>query len=229
MTKDQVYDRYKDRLNGASLYFLSQLVWKTCKFQVQHPDRLKQVISGDRPVIYTGWHGVTMMAIPLLQKFHNQLHDFVVLMPDDWRGTALRIWAEKMGATPHPMNLIGDTSLAMAKQVLRLTRLVTAGKSLYINPDGPDGPAHEIKPGIIYIARKANAVILPIGAYTRHAYIVPRWDRYAVPYPFSRISAHIGEPIEVLPEDDKVAEQLVTNALNAVTLQAAADYYEKAP
>ncbi|MBN2044825.1 MAG: hypothetical protein JW757_07385 [Anaerolineales bacterium] len=227
MSEGLLKDSIKDRLNGGGLYLLSQMVLKTCKLQVQHLDRLEGLIVGNRPVIYTGWHGITMMAIPLIQKYHGDLRDFVVLMPDDWRGAALRIWAERMKATPHPMNLTGDSTLGMARQVLRLTRRVTAGKSLYINPDGPDGPAQVIKPGIIYIARKADAVILPIGAYARRAYIVPRWDRYAIPYPFSRIAYHIGEPIRQLPEDEDAAAKLVTDTLNAITLQAAADYYEQ--
>ncbi|MFN2144345.1 MAG: lysophospholipid acyltransferase family protein [Anaerolineales bacterium] len=228
MSENQSPYTLKDHLSGRGLYRLSQMVLKTCNFQIQHLDRLVESVSSDRPVIYTGWHGITMMAVPLIQQYHGDLRNFVVLMPDDWRGTSLKIWAEKMGATPHPMNLTGDSTLGMAKQVLRLTKRVVAGKCLYINPDGPDGPAHVIKPGITYIARKANAVILPIGAYARHAYIVPRWDRYAIPYPFARISYHIGEPIKELPEDEDAAAKLVTDRINAVTLQAAADYYEKA-
>jgi len=170
-----------------------------------------------------------MMVVPIIQKLHPKISDFVVLMPDDWRGATLKIWADKMGATPHPMNLTGDDTLGMARQVVKLTRRVMDGKGLYINPDGPDGPAHVIKPGIIYIARKANAVILPIGAYCRKAYSLPRWDRYTIPYPFSRICYHIGEPIDGLPEDNATAERLITNTINRVTLQAAADYYEADP
>ena len=75
-------------------------------------------------------------------------------MPDDWRGVSLRIWAQKMGATPHPMNLTGDSTLGMAKQVLRLDRRVVGGKNMYINPDGPDGPSHVIKPGITLLPVK---------------------------------------------------------------------------
>jgi lysophospholipid acyltransferase (LPLAT)-like uncharacterized protein len=118
--------------------------------------------------------------------------------------------------------------MGMARQVLRLTRRVSEGRNLYINPDGPDGPSHVIKPGITFIARKSNAIILPMGAYCRKSYDVPRWDRYTIPYPWSRITFHIGEPIEELPEDEFAADKLVTDTLNRVTLQAAADYYEKA-
>lgn len=217
-----------DRLNGNNLFRYSQMILKTCKFQVNNIERLQSAIHSERSVIFTGWHGITMMTVPLIQSHHPDVSDLVVLMPDDWRGMALQMWAEKMGATPHPMNLTGDNTMGMARQMVKLTRRVMGGKSLYINPDGPDGPAYVIKPGIAYIAKKVDALIVPIGAYCRHGYIAPRWDRYVMPYPYSRMAFHIGEPIDGLPDDDTAATKLITDTINRVTLQAAADYYEQA-
>lgn len=227
MTEIISKDSLKDRINGLGLFALSQMVLKTCKIKVINSEYLEAAYKHERPVILTGWHGMTMMAVPLIRKFFSDLSSFVLLMPDDWRGVALRIWAEKLEATPYPMNLTGDNTLGMAKRVVRLTRQVMGGKNLYINPDGPDGPAQVIKPGIIYIAKKTNAIIVPVGAFCRQAYIVPRWDRYVIPFPFSKITYHIGEPIMDLPDPNEDADRLVTNILNQVTLQAAADYYEK--
>jgi lysophospholipid acyltransferase (LPLAT)-like uncharacterized protein len=226
MTNQQDGFYLKNTLGGNGLYWLSQLTRRTCSYQISHLERLESVLKRQQPVIFTGWHGMTMMFVPMIQQHHPDLADFVVLMPDDWRGETLRIWTEKLGATPYPMNLYGDHTLGQARQVLKLVRSVKEGKSLYITPDGPDGPAHKIKPGILFIARKSGAVILPIGAYCRRAYSLHRWDRYTVPYPYSRIACHIGEPIETLPEDDITATRLITNTLNRITLQAAADYYE---
>ncbi|MEJ2487140.1 MAG: hypothetical protein P8Y68_15540 [Anaerolineales bacterium] len=220
-------DSFKDKLNGGGLYWLSQIILKTAKISINNKKYIPTALDVDRPVIFTGWHGITMMAVPLVQYCYTDFSRFVIIMPDDWRGKALRIWAEKVKATPFPMNLEGDNTMGMARSLARLMKKVSEGMNLYINPDGPDGPAHVIKPGIVFIARKTKAIIVPIGAYCRSAYIVPRWDRYSVPYPFSKISYHIGEPIESLPEDASEAEQLITNTLNRVTLQAAADYYER--
>jgi lysophospholipid acyltransferase (LPLAT)-like uncharacterized protein len=215
------------KLGGNGLYWLSQMTRKTCEFHINPLDRIQNILKGDQPVIFAGWHGMTMMFVPMIQHFHPKMSSFVVLMPDDWRGETLRIWTEKMGAVPYPMNLYGDTTLGMARQLLQLIRQIKGGKHLYITPDGPDGPAHFIKPGVAFIARKSNAIIVPFGAYCRHAYILPRWDRYTIPLPFSRIYYHIGTPIQALPEDNDIANHLLTHTLNAVTLQAAADYYER--
>ena len=138
------------------------------------------------------------------------------------------VFAQQLGAIPHPMKLDGDSTIGQGRELVKLVRHVVGGKFLFINPDGPDGPSQVIKPGITYIAKKSKAVILPIGTYARHAYIVPRWDRYMVPFPFSRISLHIDTPFHVSPDGDlNEANQELTTALNRVTLQAAANYYEQ--
>jgi hypothetical protein len=85
-----------------------------------------------------------------------------------------------------------------------------------------------MKPGLAYIAQKAGAIILPVGAYARHGYRLNRWDRYTIPYPFSRISVEVSAPIEVEKGADLTAvNQSLSHTLNQVTLQAAANYYEK--
>src|SRR5690606_11011224 len=126
---------------------------------------------------------------------HYDLSKLVLILPDDWRGSTLVVFTEKLGVAPFPMNLHGDATMASARQLANLVRQVKAGRDAYITPDGPEGPSYEIKPGITFIAQKADATILPLGAYARRGYRVPRWDRYVMPYPFSKIAIQIGKPI----------------------------------
>ena len=119
--------------------------------------------------------------------------------------------------------------MSQGRQLVKLVRLVMDGNHLLIAPDGPGGPAYKAKPGFTYTAQKAKAIILPVGSYCRNAYVVPRWDQYVVPYPFSRVSIHIGKPYEI-PEDVKdlsEVEEYLTDQLHRVTMQAAANYYEQ--
>lgn len=150
-------------------------------------------------------------------------------MPDDWRGGALSVFASLVGADPFPMDLTGSESMATARKLADLVRRVRQGYDCYITPDGPDGPAYVIKPGAVYIAKKARATILPVGAYVRHGYRLNRWDQYAVPYPFSRISIAIGAPMTVSRdrEDLDLVVERLTDMLHRVTAQSAANYYEQ--
>jgi hypothetical protein len=106
-----------------------------------------------------------------------------------------------MAATPFAISMDADSMVA-ARRLLALIRHMKQGRSLYLNPDGPDGPSHEPKRGVIFIARKAGALIVPAGAFTATGFRIPRWDRYVVPFPFSCITVVLGEALEVPPQAD---------------------------
>lgn len=218
---------WQDSVSGTALYSWAKLTSRCSRFQVIGLEHLRAAQERKRPLIFAAWHGMTMM---LVGFFANQydLSRIVLILPDDWRGAALTVFANKLGVEPFPMNLHGDASMATARQLARLVRQVKAGRDAYITPDGPEGPAYEIKPGITYIAQKANATILPVGGYARHAYRLPRWDRYVLPYPFSKIAIQVGTPIVVEKDAELTAvSHNLTQQLHHVTLQAAANYYER--
>jgi hypothetical protein len=191
-------------------------------------DNLEAARATGQPLVLVTWHGMTMM---LVSFFSGRLDTskIVLLMPDDWRGGALSVFASLVGAEPFPMNLTGEESMATARKLAELVRRVRQGYDCYITPDGPDGPAYVIKPGAVYIARRANAVMLPLGAYVRHGYRLNRWDQYAVPYPFSRISISIGAPMSVAKDQDDLASvtENLTDVLHRIAAQASANYYEQ--
>ena len=217
----------RDRLFGRVLYLLTRMVQRTCRFQVSGMEGFKEAINSGRSLVFPAWHGQQTMFISFGIKFIEP-SKFVCLMPDDWRGASLFAYANYLGATPFAMNLDGDTTMSQGRQLVKLVRLVMGEKNLFIAPDGPHGPAYKAKPGFTYTAQKAKAIILPVGCYCRNAYVVPRWDQFVIPYPYSRISIDIGEPYEI-PEDVKdlsEIEEYLTSQLNKVTMQAAANYYE---
>ena len=218
---------WQDKVSGTALYGVARLTSRRSRFQVSGLEHLQAALESQRPIIFAAWHGMTMMLVGFFANQHD-LARLVLILPDDWRGGTLRVFAEKLGVTPFPMNLQGDTSMATARQLAKLVRQVKAGRDAYITPDGPEGPSYAIKPGLAYIAQKANALILPLGAYARHGYRLPRWDRYVIPYPFSKIAIQIDPPIVVEKADALTAvSHNLTQKLHQVTLQAAANYYEK--
>jgi hypothetical protein len=115
--------------------------------------------------------------------------------------------------------------MVAARRLLELIRQMKQGKHLYLNPDGPDGPSHEPKRGVVFIARKTGALIVPAATFTATGFRIPRWDRYVVPLPFSRISLVLEEPLEVPPEADlEGARVMLRERLNEVE-RAAEEMY----
>jgi len=216
-----------DTISGTALYGVATLAYRTGRLQITGMENLKAALQREKPIITTSWHGMTMMLAPFIRQYLD-IRSFIVLMPDDWRGKALEVFTSRMRGEPFPMDLRGDSTLSMGRKLIQLIRKIKRGKNLLLHPDGPSGPAYAVKPGLSFIAQKADAAIVPIGAYCRHAYHVPRWDLYVLPYPFSKISLHIGKPITI-PKDAKNLEernQELTDILNRVTAQATANYYE---
>ena len=87
--------------------------------------------------------------------------------------------------------------------------------------DGPQGPAHQTKPGIVYTAREARAKIIPLALEARRGVILSRrWDRHCIPLPFNNITVFIGKSIDVEPGDSLEAKGAeVTTSLLQLTKQ----------
>jgi lysophospholipid acyltransferase (LPLAT)-like uncharacterized protein len=63
-----------------------------------------------------------------------------------------------------------------------------------ITPDGPLGPAYELGPGIIFLAQKTSAPVLPVNMEYSSCWRIKSWDRFIVPRPFAKIRVIIGAP-----------------------------------
>lgn len=188
---------------------------------------METALESGKPLIGTSWHGMTMMVLASLRKYVD-LDSVVTIIPDDHRGDILEIFAKRLGIYPTRLNLEGDTTMGMSRKLVRVIREITSGKNFLIHPDGPEGPAYKVKPGLTAIAQKTGALIVPMGGYCRNAYHWHRWDRYTWPMPFSRIQLHVGEPI-LIPKDTSGLEDInleLERILNRVAFQAAEKYYE---
>ena len=63
--------------------------------------------------------------------------------------------------------------------------------------DGPRGPARVPKYGIFKIAQETDAPILPLSIYPRRFWAFPSWDKFRLPWPWTKIAIYYGKPIPV--------------------------------
>ena len=215
----------RDHLFGLGLANYAHLVQRTARLHVEGQQHMEEARASGRPVILAGWHGMTMM-ISAYVFAREDSSRYVAVIPDDDRGATLSIWARRMRIATFPVSM-EETSLVAARRLLALIREFKSGKTLYINPDGPAGPSHEPKRGIFFIARKADALIVPIGAYTDACIRIPRWDRYTVPLPFSRIAISLGQPLEIDATNDSETNTALLCARLDAAEQAAEEFYHR--
>jgi lysophospholipid acyltransferase (LPLAT)-like uncharacterized protein len=91
----------------------------------------------------------------------------------------------------------GSSSRLGATALLQLSDVLAAGRDVVITPDGPRGPAYEIGPGIIFLAQKTGARVLPMNMEYSSCWRVKSWDRFIIPRPFSKVRVIVGEPEQI--------------------------------
>jgi len=115
-----------------------------------------------------------------------------------------------------------DASLGkQSAGILRFISAIKNGAPAMIAPDGPDGPIYRAKPGAAYIARKTDAIIIPVGFGFSKKISGPNWDDFALPVPFSKISVMIGEPITGCDQSNQdETTKLLEETLDTLTFKA---------
>lgn len=98
------------------------------------------------------------------------------------------------------------------------------GRPGVVIPDGPQGPRHKVQPGVILLAQKTGCPIIPLAYSSRRRKVFNSWDRFMLPYPWTRGVIIYGRPIDVPPKTDaetidRCARRL-EQELNRITTQA---------
>ena len=105
----------------------------------------------------------------------------------------------------------GSSSKLGARALLQLSDVLANGGDVVITPDGPRGPAYELGPGIVFLAQKTGAQILPINMEYSSCWRVKNWDRFIIPRPFSKVRLIVGRSERIRPtstDEEFEAERL---------------------
>jgi len=102
-------------------------------------------------------------------------------------------------------NVDKNGSVAKEEMILSLKK----GFPGAVTVDGPRGPAEKVKPGIIDMAKKSNAVIIPYIVLPRHYWEFKSWDKFRLPKPFSLIFISYGRPMNVSNDCENFDEKIL--------------------
>lgn len=96
----------------------------------------------------------------------------------------------------------GSSSRGGVKALLQAARLIINENRIAVfTIDGPRGPRHKAKDGVIFMTQRAGAKLVPIRAYCDKKKVFDKsWDHFNLPMPFSRCRIYFGEPFEVTTE-----------------------------
>jgi lysophospholipid acyltransferase (LPLAT)-like uncharacterized protein len=91
----------------------------------------------------------------------------------------------------------GSSSRLGASAILQLSDVLASRRDVVITPDGPRGPVYDLGPGIIFLAQKSGAPVLPMNLEYSRCWRLGSWDRFIIPQPFSKVRVLISPPYRV--------------------------------
>ncbi len=177
-------------------------------YRYQFPDMpLRQRAAALNPTgafSFATWHGNSFAGT--LAHASGRFSPLVSRSKD---GQIVAFACARMGLRP----VRGSTSRGGKEARDELMAAIADGYSPAITVDGPKGPPHRTKPGIVDIARRGRLAIVPLCAMPEASWQLSSWDRLRIPKPFTKVHVLYGEPI-VIPKDLNPAE--FAEALNAI-------------
>jgi lysophospholipid acyltransferase (LPLAT)-like uncharacterized protein len=112
----------------------------------------------------------------------------------------------------------GSTGRGGERALIESIRELKKGATMAITPDGPRGPTHVVQGGIMLMAKKSGAWLVPCGVSARPRFLAKSWDSYMVPMPFSKCVMTFGEPVQVPPDaTDEGVEEIRLRLQDAMT------------
>lgn len=90
----------------------------------------------------------------------------------------------------------GSSSRGGARGLAGILRRLARGQDAAFAVDGPRGPYGVAKPGALLAARRAGAIVVPMGSAAASPVVFRRaWDRFELAWPLSRVAVVLGPPV----------------------------------
>ncbi len=177
----------------ARLYYVGlSALYKSVRLQVTGQEELEAFWARGEKAVICFFHGDYLLFFP-----HFRGCQATIFTTRSHRGAYLAEIIALFGYRPCLLPDQRKDPKTLEWMVAELQRGYNAGLAV----DGPLGPYRVVKPGALVLAQRTGYPIVPVGiASAWHITLKKRWDRYALPLPFTRAVICIGAPISVPPE-----------------------------
>lgn len=192
-------------------YLLKALLW-TCKIEKVGYEKIA-ITKDQGPLILMLWHNRLAPLAEILLPLAKKNYRFAAFVSKSRDGEILSqfVLSYKGGDVIRVPHNGRDKALKVM-----IETLLHKDEIVLITPDGPRGPVHELKPGVLFAAQESKAAIIPFSWEASSYFELKTWDKFRIPKPFTTIRAVFGEVIH--PNDETTLEELQT-ALESVSKQ----------
>jgi hypothetical protein len=133
-------------------------------------------------------------------------HGRLLAMPFAYKGNKLKVLISRHRDGEFIARVVGYFGIGTVRgsyrkgavsSIREMIAELAEGTDIAITPDGPKGPRHRVKEGIIELARLTRRPIVPVTYSASKKKLFDSWDRFLLPCPFSKILYVWGDPIYV--------------------------------
>ncbi len=175
---------------GVSLRAVFDLIRATTTLEIIGAEHLARSPNH----IFCHWHEYSFVYPIAIPGLAGQ----VWLQHPSWYMKPMHVFLERSGVQEVILGSSGHAGRAGADAVVRALQ---GGASTVILPDGPHGPPHGLKKGVLHIAAQSGVPIVPLRFELSSFARLPGWDGKQVPLPGCRIRLCYASPIWVRADD----------------------------
>jgi lysophospholipid acyltransferase (LPLAT)-like uncharacterized protein len=182
--RQRAYDLLK--LAAPPARWLIGGIGRSVRFTTSGEGPVLELIERKQPYLVAFFHGRQFL---LVQYFRGL--PITIMTSISYMGELQTKVLEGFGYTV----VRGSSSRGGAKVLAQIMKNVKKGAIGAFAVDGPRGPHQEVKPGVIFLARKLGVPIVPVSSSSSPSKLLSSaWDQYIFPFPFSRGHVAFGEP-----------------------------------
>jgi lysophospholipid acyltransferase (LPLAT)-like uncharacterized protein len=188
--------RFLIRVADLAFFVLIRLIGSSVRFEVDGWHNWQAACANGRVPIYTFWHNRVFLA-----TYFWQHRGIVVMTSRSFDGEYIARFIQRFGYGAAR----GSSTRGGTGALVEMIRLMRAGCPAGFAIDGPNGPRYEAKLGAVVLAKKTGSPILPFTITAARYWQVNSWDRFQVPWPFTRVRVDIAAPLCVPGTADEEA------------------------
>jgi hypothetical protein len=191
---------------------------RTIRLRVEDPHNVIGFVR-NQPVIFAIWHNRLLMLPRVFDPSFPTRQSFGLISASR-DGDLIATFIERSGYG----TIRGSSSRKGVLALRQLMDTLAANGNVLFTPDGPRGPVYEVSQGVIFLAQKSAAPIVPIHMEYSSCWRLKSWDRFVVPRPFATLRAIFGAPISIPsisdPEQFEAERRRLQNAMMSLVEQA---------
>lgn len=173
------------------IYLVVRAIGMTLRITLEGYERVQALPGGK---VLAGWHGRTFVAALV---FRGKGVWTIISQSND--GDMQNRIFRRLGFN----TIRGSTGRGGVRAAVEAIKVLRQGVTMAFTPDGPRGPSGIVQNGIMLMAQKSGAALIPVGVSASRRWIYPAWDRFMVPKPFAKAIMVFGDPIYVPCDADE--------------------------